>query len=289
MPEGPEVFIIATVLDSKCRNKKILNISTHPDSRYTKKEKIDTPPYVNYIPDKRFDPCIGKTIKGVQSKGKKIIFILNNDSYLLSSLAMEGRWTLEDTFPTDTSHLSVSIELPNEYLLFRDSRHFGDLTYCKSLSDLNASLKSVGPSWIPSEMFNQKVTLDYFTNVLQGNSRIKNKPIMIFLMDQKFTSGIGNYIRAEALYKARINPNRTIGSLTSQEIKNLFVAIKEVMKDALKSGGHTLKSYFTPIGNKGGYVPIVYGRTKTLDTNMPVIREFDSQKRTIHWVPSLQN
>lgn len=274
MPEGPEIFIIAGVLNSKCKNEKILNVTIHPDSRYT--------------PDKRFDPCIGKIIKDVQSKGKKIIFVLDDDCFLLSSLAMEGRWTFEDTLPEDTHHLSVSIQLMDKYLLFRDVRHFGDLIFCKSSSDLDTNLKSVGPSWIPSNMFRQRITLKYFTEALQSNKRIRNKPIMTFLMDQKFTSGVGNYIRAEALYIARINPNKAIGDLTLIEIEDLYVAINGVMKEALKAGGHTLKSYFTPIGTKGGYVPLVYGRFRTLDTDKSVIREIDSQGRAIHWVPSLQ-
>lgn len=274
MPEGPEIFIIAGVLNSKCVDEKILNVTIHPDSRFTL--------------DKRFDLCIGKTIQSVQSKGKKIIFVLNDDCYLLSSLGMEGRWTFEDSLPQDTRHLSVSIQLKDEYLLFRDVRHFGDLIFCKSSSDLNANLKSVGPSWIPSDMFRERITLQYFIEALESNKRIRNKPIMMFLMDQKFTSGIGNYIRAEALYIARINPYKAIGNLTFTEIEDLYIAINQVMREALKSGGHTLKSYFTPAGTKGGYVPLVYGRSKSLDTDMPVIREVDPQNRVIHWVPSLQ-
>lgn len=311
MPEGPEVFIIASVLNNECQGKKILDINIHKDSKYIIKEKINVEPFVKYIDDRRFDPCIGKKILEIQSKGKKIIFALGaspsdkskNLSYLLSSLALEGRWSVEKSFPEDTKHLSVSIRLSpspskssdllgatpkGEYLLFRDTRHFGDLVYYKDREDLSKSLKSVGPSWIPSDMFPERINLKMFTELLQSNTRIKNKPIMTFLMDQKYTSGVGNYIRAEALYIARINPNKTIGSLTSDEIEKLYIAINKVMTAALKSGGHTLKSYFSPVGTVGGYMPIVYGRTRTSDTNMPVIRELDSQKRAIHWVPSLQ-
>jgi formamidopyrimidine-DNA glycosylase len=287
MPEGPEIAIIAKVLNVKCKDKRILNIVVHRDSKYKS--------------DSRFKPCIGKIIKGVQFKGKKIIFILNdninvrtNNAYLLSSLALEGRWNLEDNFPIDIRHLSVSLELQDSkgnenFLLFRDVRHFGDLSYCKDDYELDSKLESVGPSWIPSDLFPERITLRMFTEFLQYNYRIKNKQIMMFLMDQKYTSGVGNYIRAEALYIARIDPKRTIGSLNSDEIEKIYIAINNVMTEALKAGGHTLKSYFTPVGNKGGYEPLVYGRTKALDTGEKVIREFDAQKRTIHWVPSLQH
>lgn len=284
MPEGPEIAIIAKILNVKCKNKEILDINIHQDSKYRS--------------DSKLKPCIGKKIKGVQFKGKKIIFVLDNGSknfsYLLSSLGLEGKWSLEDYFPLDIRHLSVSLDLKDskgkeEFLLFRDVRHFGDLSYCKDDHDLDNKLKSVGPSWIPSDMFPERITLSMFTTFLHSNPRIKNKQIMIFLMDQKYTSGVGNYIRAEALYIARIDPKRTIGSLTTNEIEKLYLAVNDVMTEALKAGGHTLRNYFSPIGNKGGYEPLVYGRTKALDTGEKVIREFDAQKRSIHWVPSLQN
>lgn len=281
MPEGPEVAIIAKILNVKCKGKKITDVMIHPDSKYK--------------PDNRFKLCIGKTIKEVQFKGKKIIFVLTEGkdfSYLLSSLALEGRWSLEPHAPIDFRHLSVSIEISSssgdEFLLFRDVRHFGDLKFCKDSHELEYNMKSVGPSWIPSGMYPERITLQTFTLLLHSNSRIKNKQIMIFLMDQKYSSGIGNYIRAEALYIARLNPKKSIGDLTDDEIERLYIAINDVMTEALKAGGHTLKSYFTPVGNKGGYEPLVYGRTRALDTNEKVVREFDSQKRSIHWVPTLQ-
>lgn len=276
MPEGPEVAIIATVLDSEIKGKKIKNVSICRDSRYNS--------------DGRFDELIGKEIKTVQFKGKKIIFVLKNKkdiSYLVSSLGMEGRWTLCNDEYCD-KHLSVMINFTTgENLGFWDHRHFGDLVYYPNQKDLEFRMRDIGPAWIPSELYPDVICKEYFVQSLQ-NKRLFRKNIMTFLMDQKYSAGVGNYIRAEALYISRINPHRLINDITEIEASDLFDAIMSVMKKAFKSGGHTIKSYYTPIGETGGYTPLVYNRKNALDTNATVVKEMDSQNRTIHWVPSLQ-
>ena len=51
------------------------------------------------------------------------------------------------------------------------------------------------------------------------------------LMDQKKVgSGIGNYLAAEILYRAKISPHRLASSLTEEEIKDLTYWIKYMTK-----------------------------------------------------------
>lgn len=283
MPEGPEIYIYAQYLDQVCKGRMVLDVTLHQDSKF----KDCT----------LYSPIRGKTIEQVSSKGKKIIFAFEDKSYLISSLGLEGSWIIGSLEDHPSRHLSVDILLSddgnggdsrnNRHLMFYDTRHFGCLDYCKDFYELQNRLKAVGPSWIPSKMFPYVITPEDFYGCLQSK-RLKTKPIMEYLMEQKHFSGVGNYIRADALYLARISPHRYINDISETEALRLFEAINQIMETASKLKGHSLRTYRDPEGSPGGYEPIVYGRDYSTDLHLPVVRESDRTNRTIHWVPDAQ-
>lgn len=280
MPEGPEIALIASCLDSKIRNEKIDNVLIWKDSRYFKSKEL------KYL---EFNALKGKIIKEVSFKGKKIIFSFTDESYMVSSLGLEGRWRILDDFNPEAKHISVIFYLKSRKILqFQDQRHFGEIKYYDALVDMDRVFeKSVGSPWIPSSMYPDIVTKDEFFSYL-SNKKLYMKSIMMFLVDQKYTSGIGNYIRSDALYLAKISPHRLINSLTKKESDQIYNAVIKIMDKAIKAGGHTLSTYFTPIGDLGGYVPYVYGRKISHPKGEEITREFDSQKRSIFWVEPAQ-
>lgn len=275
MPEGPEVSLISKALNSQFSGKIIHDICIHKDSKYRSES-----PFI-------FKEALGKKLLSVTFKGKKIIFVLEHNCFLLSSLGLEGKWLNVSPIP-DSPHLSITIEfLDGKILAFYDQRHFGSFEYCKSREILDLKLLSVGIPWISSSMFKHTVTKNEFYNMLR-NTRLKNKKIMLFLMDQKYTAGVGNYIRSEALYFSGISPHRLINTITREESDLLHESIVYVMEESIKAGGHTLRSYTDTEGTKGGYVPEIYGRLNTLSENEKIFREKDSQGRSIFWVPKVQ-
>jgi formamidopyrimidine-DNA glycosylase len=108
-------------------------------------------------------------------------------------------------------------------------------------------------------------------------------------MDQSIFSGVGNYIRAEALYLAKLAPKRLANSLSKDEINLLCQSIVEVMETSYKYQGATLLTYKDSYGNEGKYSSLfkVYGR-KTDDLGNKIIKETSSEGRTIHWCPAIQ-
>ena len=49
-------------------------------------------------------------------------------------------------------------------------------------------------------------------------------------MDQTFVSGLGNIYVNEALFMSKIKPLRTCKNLNKNEIKNLILNIKKILK-----------------------------------------------------------
>ena len=107
------------------------------------------------------------------------------------------------------------------------------------------------------------------------------------MLQPKYFSGVGNWIRAEILYECKIAPNRKLGDLTDSDVKHLYHWSIKILKDAYKVKGLTISNYIDPEGNYGTYKVKVYMQ-KTDPLGHKVITSVFSDKRTIHWVPEVQ-
>jgi len=285
MPEGPEIKIIADTLNKILSNKGyvIENVSVEETSKYYGKESSP-----------KFSLVKGLSLGNILPYGKKIIFTFEESEFpvMVSSLGLEGHWLLIDSFDHAKKfpHVSFIFSLRNKdseelnFLIYADSRHFGLLSIAKNAEEYEFLMKDVGPSWLHDTIH----FMDFFS--MLHNKRFKSdKKIVDFLVEQKYYSGIGNYMRSEILYVAGISPHRTLQSINVAEARRIYDAIYYVIEAALKANGHTLHSYFTPIGNSGGYEPIIYGRKVTNDDLVvEVVSEKDKSDRMFHWAPSLQ-
>ncbi len=56
------------------------------------------------------------------------------------------------------------------------------------------------------------------------------------------------------MFESGILPNRSTDSLKSQEIKNLYQAIKKILKKAIKYRGTTFNNYKDAHGRKGSFI-----------------------------------
>jgi formamidopyrimidine-DNA glycosylase len=102
-------------------------------------------------------------------------------------------------------------------------------------------------------------TIAWLRTFLRRRRRAAIKPL---LLDQRGIAGIGNIYASEALWRARINPLRTAGSLTADEIAHLHEAIKWVLRKAIRLHGSTLRTYRDSSGRQGGmqHEFVVYDR-----------------------------
>ena len=81
-------------------------------------------------------------------------------------------------------------------------------------------------------------------------------------MDQNIVVGVGNIYASESLFLANIDPRRLAKKITIDECEYIAVAIKKILKLAIKKGGTTLKDFYSADGNEG-YFNLklkVYGR-----------------------------
>ena len=259
MPEGPECHLAALKLEQICKDKLVTSIDIH-GGRYQKHgpfEGFDT--LQMHISE-------GKSrVKAVGSRGKLIIMFFNNNWCMLCTLGLKGAWTSRKT-----KHCDVSIDVESrQRLWFKDQIHYGTLKYV-DLEETISKMKSLGPDvTVKDEAFTQ----DYLRALVQ---RYPKWDLAKLLMDQSKMSGIGNYLKAEILYKCKLAPMRICETLSESEIADLHEAIVDIPYAYWNSyiGGPTI--YIQVYNRKKDKLGFVVEKCKTKDG------------RTSHWVPGVQ-
>lgn len=280
MPEGPEVKSLVSQLNSSYQDKKLLGIEIHNPDYIRKHSSFEDHEQRIEI----FNHSLTQKewfLKEVSCHGKRFWFNfqeLEESKILICHLGMTGIWSHKSGKYT---HLSLRFE--NETIYFQDMRCFGSLNLCQP-SELDKFLSKLG-----LDIFSDKMTEENFLKVMKAwMSKTKSKKcIAEILLDQSIISGIGNYLRADILYHAKIYPKKIAKKLTDQELKVLFLSIKEVSAKALKANGNTIKDYKNLEGFAGGYEPLVYGQT--LCPLGKKIETLTISKRTLYWCPEIQN
>tara|TARA_B100001758_G_C18411876_1_gene616371 strand:+ start:2761 stop:3579 length:819 start_codon:yes stop_codon:yes gene_type:complete len=194
-------------------------------------------------------------ITDIRRKAKYII-LCGENFYLLFHLGMTGTLRIAKKNNELKKHDHFEIEINKKCLLrFNDPRKFG-MIYCshswKSLSE--RFFLNIGP-----EPLSNNFSSEYLFSI----SRNKNVAIKTLLMNAKNVAGIGNIYASEALFVAKIRPQKKSKKLSKNNCKNLVRAIKSVLKKAIEKGGSSINDYINADGRSGyfQYDFKVYGRT----------------------------
>jgi formamidopyrimidine-DNA glycosylase len=179
--------------------------------------------------------------------------------------------------------LNVGYLTMNMDVWFHDTRHFGRFDIYQDEKIFQSIMDKMGPDFlshpdgISREVWFSKVRLP----------RVQHMEICKFLMEQKYFSGIGNYLKAEILYRAKIRPNRLLRELSDDDLELIRVTSNTTVWESYRSHGLSIKSYWDPMGRPGMFQRVVYG-FQTDPLGNPVITNEFTDKRTTHWVPAVQ-
>lgn len=240
MPELPEVETIRLGLLPYLQNNIITQLKIYENR-------------LRWPIEKELQQCVGKSIQQLSRRGKYLILKLNQGNILLH-LGMSGRLHLLDENSPRKKHDHVDFILQDHKILrFHDPRRFGAILWTNKEDFLQSHplLKNLGPE--PLEVW----TLENWLK--QAN---KARPIKSILMDAKVVVGIGNIYANEALFKAKIHPERLGNTISRNKLVKLQICAQETLKEAIICGGTTLKD-FQNVEGKPGYFQQhlwVYGR-----------------------------
>ena len=230
MPELPEVETVVRELRPHVEGQSILD--AHVDwARIIAQPEQDIARFCSGIR--------GRRIARLWRRGKFVLFDLDDGQHMAIHLRMSGRLLLAPGgLP---QHLRVRLKLSDGgRLYFYNQRKFGRVWLVKDLQDVIGDL---GP-----EPLAKPFTLTSFA-ALFARRRGMIKPL---LLNQRFIAGLGNIYVDESLYRAGLHPQRTADTLTEQDLKRLYRAIRATLQQAIDHHGTTFDGIFVrPQGEEG--------------------------------------
>jgi len=193
----------------------------------------------------------------------------------------------------DLNHLNVEFitNHKNISFYFYDQLSFGTLKAvdCNTNGEtiLEKKLKELGP-----DILDDKTTFELFKKQIRKKVN-ENKAIGNVIVNQKMISGIGNYLRADALWMAKLSPFRKVQDISDDELKLLYDSIigliwgdydykfaikQKYIEPSLKLPHHYNRDFF------------IYNHTKDIYNNTVTKEQLyeGSQKRFIYWVKTIQ-
>ena len=267
MPELPEVEVIRSSLANVLIGKEIAQVKV-----LEKRSFVD------------FDSATAELLAGavvdkVERRGKLLMLGLSvnsitSDRILLIHLRMTGqliyRATGEDDPAFAGGYPSASLvgELPGKTtrviidfsdrsrLFFNDQRKFGYL----KLVDQDALAREDFLVRLGPEPLDDSFTWQRLRESLGARSTTSIKAA---LLDQNRIAGIGNIYADESLFRARIDPRRSVASLNAADYKRLLAGIRECLIQSIDDGGSTWRNYVDAVGLRGEFLDLhatVYGR-----------------------------
>lgn len=205
------------------------------------------------VPDSLAAKVRGRRIEGIDRRSKYLLFRVGEGT-LLVHLGMTGSLRFFASAPARRTHDHVDLVLDDgSRLRYHDPRRFGAILWLPQDASQHPLLASLGP-----EPFDPAFSADY----LYERTRGRRAAIKVTLMDNHIVVGVGNIYASESLFRAGIRPSTPAGRLSKPRLARLVNAAREVLGEAIASGGSTLRDYVGAEGESGGFQlqHLVYGR-----------------------------
>ena len=260
MPELPEVETIARGLDKRVAGDIIESVWIGSKKQVLKSSAAAIASTIE-----------GKRILRVHRAGKHIVFDLETTAERTSEkkrkvgtrvesrqaaslqtvqwivhLGMTGRMVVCEAAEEVVKHTHLIAKLASgRELRFVDPRMFGKLSVHAGGFD-------------PGGIEPLEATEEQFVALFKG----RKTPIKSALLNQKLLRGVGNIYADESLFRAGIRPRRRASKLTLAQLKKLYGAVQEVLREAIALGGSSVSDYVDADGEEGFFQlqHRVYGR-----------------------------
>jgi formamidopyrimidine-DNA glycosylase len=209
MPELPDVTVYIEALNERVLNQPIQRI------------RIGSPFVL-----RSFDPAIGaaegKKVLALRRLGKRIVFELDDELFLIVHLMIAGRFHWKPKGAKIARRYGqAAFDFPNGTLLLTEAgtKKRASIYLVRG----KATLREHDPGGLEvldasGEQFREALTRE--------NHTLKRS-----LTDPHLFSGIGNAYSDEILHRARLSPIRLTQQMTAAEIETLYHAIRESLND----------------------------------------------------------
>lgn len=217
MPEGPEIRRNSATL-IRLIGRRVISIKVL-SGRYVRK------------PIEGLEKIVGKECTSVLVKGKLMIFDFG-EHCVLTTAGMSGWWM---SGAAEHKFKRIEMKAVDEdknwvyTFAFVDMRNFGTFKVV-TFKEAQEKYDSLGV-----DVFEEHPHMPGLMERLQKYG--KNDRICEALLDQRIFAGVGNYIRAEAMYFSGIDPRTNARDISMDQLATLWYNINKVAVEAYELGG----------------------------------------------------
>ena len=263
MPEGPEIRKAADKIERAIKAKVT-------DEIFFAFEHLK--PYEQTL--------IGRKVRQVETRGKALLIHFDNNLSIYSHNQLYGVWMVRKahSYPDTKRQLRLAIHNTQKSALLYSASDIEVLT----------------PEQIPTHPFLSKLGPDVLSPKLRPNHVLElltakqhqRRQLTTLYLDQHFLAGIGNYLRSEILYVARIHPRLRPIDCSDDQLETLAEASITIPYQSYRYNGITndldLANQLKAQGQKRSqYRHWVFSRAgrpcRICET--PIIKDFASNRR----------
>jgi len=214
MPELAEVEYYRRQWDAGLR-RQVTRVALHGGARLFRGE--DPVRFAAALP--------GARLLGSEARAKQMLFRFSRGLWVGVHLGMTGKIRVEPRDFVPGRHDHLVLFQATQALVFSDPRMFGRVRFFEGTAP---------PPWwtaLPPAVTSPEFTVEVVREFLRRRARLAVKAAL--LVQTRFP-GVGNWMADEILWRARIDPRRTCGTLT-RRAEGLWRETREVCRVAMET------------------------------------------------------
>jgi formamidopyrimidine-DNA glycosylase len=230
MPELPEVETIRR------------HLAPHVEGRRLERLEVLDPRWCRPLHgDEVAAAAQGRILERLGRRGKYLVMELAGDVHLMIHLRMTGNLLIA---PQRHSRVRFGFDDGRE-LWFDDPRRFGTGELALGGERRDAFFAER----LGLEPFDAGFTPAHLRALARGS----RAPVKAFLLDQRKIAGVGNIYADEALFRAKVHPQRLAGTLTGPQWAAIHQGVIEALEAGIAAKGATIDDFRSPDGAYGSF------------------------------------
>ncbi|MCK5662224.1 MAG: endonuclease VIII [Thiotrichaceae bacterium] len=221
MPEGPEIRKAADKVEKAIINKPILKVTF--GQAHLKHKEIE---------------FIDVSIDRIDTYGKPMVTRFNSASHpeglnIYTHNQLYGRWVCcpANQVPQSNRQLRLAVYTSDQWALLYSASDILVLNDQEILD--HPFIKKIG-----KDVLNFSTTVDFIKERLLSPA-YKNRQLGNFLTEQSFIAGLGNYLRCDVLFVAKIHPSKKASELSNKQLNVLSQTILKLPRQSYNTDSVT--------------------------------------------------
>jgi endonuclease-8 len=223
----------------------------------------------------------GRRVEAVQARGKHLLIHFEGDLVIHSHLRMHGSWSVFAEGARDATTRPLGWGRGADWLVIRRGtvhvvQRRGPVLELMSSAKLrlDSRLTMLGPDIVAETPFDRERVL----RRLRGDD--SGRPIGEALLDQRSVAGIGNFWKVEGCFLAGVDPWRSVGEVTDEDVLAILAGLRPRMQASARDGRQ--QSFRRIYGRAGSFCPRCGPPARI------AVRHQGEDNRVTYWCPSCQ-